>query len=129
MLPTLQDHQIFLIDKDFSQEGGLKRGDVIVFSFDGKYFYVKRVIGLPGETVKMGGSKIQIKTAGGVYQTLVEPYLLGKNFDYGDDRYFIVPAGQEYFVLGDNRPHSEDSRFFVYPFIKLKDIYGRYIYP
>lgn len=127
MEPTLHDRELFLIDKQVSQEGELKRGDIVVFSFGDDYYYVKRIIGLPGETVRIGASVIEVKSADGQYHILTEPYLNGEKFNYGDERFFIVPEG-EYFVLGDNRAHSKDSRSFSYPYVKIAQIYGRFLW-
>jgi signal peptidase I len=129
MEPTMKDREIFLIDRNIHQ-GDIKRGDIIVFSFDGQYYYVKRVIGMPGDTIRTKDDQVDLKTAAdGVYKNLLEPYLAGKKFYYGDERFFLVPESDQYFVMGDNRAHSKDSRSFSYPFVKLDQIYGRYIYP
>ena len=128
MDPTLYDKELFLIDKQISAPSDLKRGDIVVFSTDDDFFYVKRIIGLPGETVRLEGSLLAIKNGDGVYRALNEPYLLDATVDYGDKRYFLIPP-DEYFVMGDNRAHSKDSRTFVYPYVKFSQIYGRYIYP
>ncbi|MCC6643169.1 signal peptidase I [Candidatus Peregrinibacteria bacterium] len=128
MEPTLHDRELFVIDKQVFRDGELQRGDIVVFSFGDDYYYVKRVIGLPGETVRIGGSTVEIKQPGGEYQTLVEPYLTGETVKYGDERFFIVPEN-EYFVLGDNRAHSKDSRSFSYPYVRAEQIYGKYLWP
>jgi len=128
MEPNLYNGEVFVIDRLVDRNGDLKRGEIVVFSFDGEYFYVKRVIGLPGETVRIGKEKIEIKNENADFKTLNEVYLLGGKYDYGDQRYFLVPEG-EYFVLGDNRDNSKDSRTFSYPFVEVEKIYGRYMYP
>lgn len=128
MDPTLYDKELFLIDRNVSADAGFDRGDIVVFNIDDDYFYVKRIIALPGETVRLQGESLAIKKGDGDYQSLNEPYLLNGQVNYGDKRYFIVPSG-EYFVMGDNRAHSKDSRTFVYPYVNLSQIYGKYIYP
>jgi len=129
MLPTLPNQEIFLIDKSVENKPeDLKRGDIIVFSFDDKYYYVKRLIGLPGEYLKINAEGVWIKGSDGNFQLLNEFYLGGRKFKYGDERYFIVPEKQ-YFVLGDNRDHSKDSRYFEPPYVQLGQIYGKYIFP
>ncbi len=124
---SLQNHQIILVNQKFDKNL-LKRGDIIVFSFDNDFYYVKRIIGLPGETLKIKDNRVEIKREGKDYQILNEPYLNNNIYHYGDERFFIVPEG-EYFVLGDNRDHSKDSRFFEYPYVKLNQIFGLDVYP
>ncbi len=128
MDPTLHDRELFLIDRQIQGNHPLKRGDIVVFSFDDQYYYVKRVVGLPGETIKIKADQVMIKNQEGGYDVLAEPYLMAQHFNYGDERFFLVPSG-EYLVFGDNRFHSKDSRTFVYPYVRLDQIYGRYIYP
>jgi signal peptidase I len=80
-----------------------RRGDVIVFKFplDPSRDFIKRVIGVPGDTVEIKGGKVYINGA-----PLVEPYeQAAPNYTYGPK---TVPPGQ-YFVLGDNRNNSYDS--------------------
>ena len=80
-----------------------RRGDVIVFRFpmDPSRDFIKRVIGVPGDTVEVKDEKVFINGA-----PLVEPYILATpNYNYGPK---TVPPG-EYFVLGDNRRNSYDS--------------------
>ena len=130
MMPTLHQQELFLIDRKVVDTGdnALHRGDIVVFSFDNSFYYVKRVIGLPGEYLKINQDGVWIRGSDGSYQHLDEFYLGGKKFNYGDERFFMVPEKQ-YFVLGDNRDHSKDSRFFSPPYVSLSQIYGKYIYP
>ncbi len=127
MEPNLHSNQVFLIDKLQFKQDGLERGDVIVFSFDQEYFYVKRIIGLPGESVLLEDSEVKIKDETGKYQALEESYL-PKEFSYGAERFFKVPENH-YFVLGDNRSGSKDSRSFKDPYIDQNVIFGKYVYP
>lgn len=88
-----------------------QRGDIILFSYpvDEKQTYIKRVIGLPGETVEIRDGKIYI---GGSSEPLEEDYLK-ETWTWENDGYtFKVPEGC-YFVLGDNRNDSEDGRFWA----------------
>jgi len=88
-----------------------QRGDIILFSYpvDEKQTYIKRVIGLPGETVEIRDGKIYID---GSSEPLEEDYLK-ETWTWENDGYtFKVPEGC-YFVLGDNRNDSEDGRFWA----------------
>lgn len=128
MLPYMHPQELFLIDQREEVKFNPERADVIVFSFGDEFYYVKRVIGLPGESVKLQGNNVFIKDENGKYQLLKENYLLGKTFNYGDERIFKIPAGH-YFVMGDNRDNSKDSRYFEDPYISSEEIYGKMVYP
>jgi signal peptidase I len=107
MLPTLQNFQYVLVDKityDFSKPA---RGDIIVFAFplDTTKNYIKRVIGVPGDHVIINDAG-QISVNG---ISITEPYVNDlDNSSYGARD--IVLGANEYYVLGDNRGGSSDSR-------------------
>ncbi len=93
-----------------------ERGDVVVFNTEdsGDKYYIKRVIGLPGETVEIKDGKIYITTAEEESFELEESYLNADNKDntktyYSNMSVFEVPEN-EYFLLGENRKASTDSR-------------------
>ena len=102
MNPTLQNGEYILVNRLAYKTGQPERGDIIVFSFpaDEGQDLIKRVIGLPGETVKIGDGIVIIND-----QELQEPYIAQDPLYLGE---WTVPEGYLY-VLGDNRNDSRDS--------------------
>ena len=143
MTSTLENGEYIIINKLAYYLGTPQRGDVVVFrppNEPGKY-YVKRVIGLPGDEVLIRGGNVFLHEAGKQKVVkLSEQYLddknLGKTYRHppgsgdGSEIHYRVPAG-EYFVLGDNRQGSLDSRSFTgkngnsEPFVPTSNIKGR----
>ena len=118
MVPTIEVNDKVIVTNFSYWFEGPKRGDVIVFRYplDTKKDYIKRCIGLTGETVEFRDSKLYVNG-----QLVEEPYLPeGLVFeDYGP---IEVPEGQ-YFMCGDNRNHSSDSR--VWGFVEKRLIIGK----
>ena len=103
-----------------------KRGDVVIFHFPddptGKLYYVKRVIGLPGETVNIVDGKVYIN---GSDTPLDEPYLAEPmEGSYGP---YTVPEGC-YFMLGDNRNNSQDARFWQNKYVAKDKIIAKVLF-
>ncbi|MBU9737682.1 signal peptidase I [Diplocloster agilis] len=108
MSPTLENGDTVLVNKLNYSITGPSRGDVVVFKPHGNentHYYIKRVIGLPGETVEIRDGKIYIDGEVLEEELETEPVLeagvAASPVELGED---------EYFVLGDNRNNSEDSR-------------------
>lgn len=95
------------------------RGDIIIFKFSETENYVKRIIGLPGETVTLKDGKVFID---GV--VLEEDYIHGQITEPQDQDTYVVPE-DSYFMLGDNRVNSADSRYWDDPFISKDAIKGK----
>jgi signal peptidase I len=113
MEPTFQDGNYILIDElsyDFREP---IRGDVVVFRFpeDRSQFFIKRIIGLPGETVEVKNNMVKVYNQEHPQgQVLKEPYLDRNQITAGNMKTVLDP--NEYFVLGDNRLRSSDSRIW-----------------
>jgi signal peptidase I len=124
MMPSLYDQERLFINQ-FSYKFGLgdiQRGDTVVFWFpeDTTKSYIKRVIGLPGDTVAVDDGYVIING-----KKLVENYVPQQ---YRDDRSYsprVVPPN-EYFVLGDDRISSNDSR--AWGFVPRSYIYGKAVF-
>jgi signal peptidase I len=108
MLPRLEDSDRLFINKFVYHLEGVKRGDVVVFRYprDEEKSYIKRVVGLPGDDVHIIRGRVFING-----QPLAEPYVPPQ---YQDDRSYseiTIPA-DHYFMMGDHRSVSQDSRMF-----------------
>jgi signal peptidase I len=106
MKPTINDGDFILIDKNF---GELKRGDIIAFLYpkDKSAWFVQRIIALPEEKVEIREGRVFING-----ELLEEPYVQ-PNFNQ-KEQWFperVVPENH-YYVLGDNRDNSSDSRYW-----------------
>jgi signal peptidase I len=122
MDPVIQNGQYLIIDEVTYHIHAPERGDVIVFKAppEPTKYYIKRVIGLPGDTVHIKNGTVTItNTANPQGLTLSEPYLTHLS---NDDGTFIVTAGH-YFVMGDNRTGSYDSR--AWGLLPSENIRGR----
>lgn len=111
MYPNFHDQEYLLTDKITYRLSEPKRGDVIIFKApkNEEYDYIKRIIGLPGDSVRIDDCHIFINN-----QVLKEDYLPDDSCTNGGrfwqtDQNIPVPDGQ-YFVAGDNRSYSSDSR-------------------
>lgn len=122
MHPTFENLDYLIIDEFLYYFRAPERGEVIVFRYPGNpsVFYIKRVIGLPGETVSINHGAITITTADGTKFDLEEPYIVNEDATYTKN---VSLNPGEYFVLGDNRPNSSDSR--IWGPLPAKNIIGR----
>ncbi|WP_034452117.1 signal peptidase I [Butyrivibrio sp. AE2032] len=123
MEPTLQDRDSLLVDKVSYRFHDPDRFDIIIFpyKYGDKQYFIKRVIGLPGETVR-------VDYDGNIYingNILEENYGAEVIIDPGVAATEITLGEGEFFVMGDNRNHSMDSRDPSVGNISKKDILGR----
>ncbi|MBV7274579.1 signal peptidase I [Clostridium thailandense] len=120
MQPTLHNNDILFLEKISTETSNVKRGQIVVFDSkdeNGDY-YIKRVIGIAGDTVEIKNGHVYLNGS-----MLNESYLSSNNITEPstDESKYIVPDGCV-FVLGDNRTNSKDSR--VLGPIKIKDLKG-----
>ncbi len=123
MKTTLQDQDKLLINKFSYKFSDPKRYDVIVFKQsdnEHSYFNIKRIIGLPGETLQIENDNIYIDG-----EVITEPIVTETIKNSGLAAEEILLDENEYFVLGDNRNNSEDSRFANIGNILYDDIIGK----
>ncbi|MFM2331009.1 MAG: hypothetical protein RLZZ26_516 [Candidatus Parcubacteria bacterium] len=111
MHPTFENLDYLIVDEIVYRFHAPARGDVIVFRYpkNPSVFYIKRIIGLPGETLSIDHGVVTVTTAAGETFTLTEPYTVYEDATY-TKKVTLNPG--EYFVMGDNRPNSSDSRFW-----------------
>jgi len=109
MEPTFHTNEYLIVDQLSYEVGTPKRGEVIIFKYPlipSRYF-IKRVIALPGETIKISGTKVEIKRVNSEeFEVLDEPYIEFEKESFVE----TTLAEDEYFVMGDNRMASLDSR-------------------
>jgi signal peptidase I len=127
MYETLEDGDNLWIDKLSYRFSKPKRFDIVVFPYqESSVYYIKRIIGLPGEkvridedgTIYINGTPLQEDYG---YET-IQPNMIGRA---GKD---IILGEDEYFVLGDNRNDSKDSRFEEVGNIKITELEGKAVF-
>ena len=121
MTPTLTEGHIALVNKIGYRFHNPRREDIVVVTHGDKYM-VKRVIGLPGETIEYKDNNLYINGKLYVEEFIDKEKYPTEDFSIESLGVTKVPEG-EYFVVGDNRPNSEDSRF--YGFVPKKQIVGK----
>lgn len=124
MEPNFFDHEYLFVDKFTYRSHAIERGDVVVFRYplDPSEHFIKRVIGLPGETVEVAQGKVKIynkEHENGM--VLDEAGYLDQDYTSGTDTRTL--KDDEYYLMGDNRAFSLDSRSFG-P-VKKANIVGR----
>jgi len=122
MAPLLSDQERIFINKFVYRFEPISRGDVVVFWYplDRSKSFIKRVIGLPGETVEIRQGSLFVNS-----KAVPEPYVPPQYEDLSDFGPVRVPA-DSYFVMGDHRISSNDSR--VFGPVSSRYIYGRAVF-
>ncbi len=120
MYPNFHDNDVLILNKLKYRFSDIKRGDVVALRFEDTNYLIKRVVGLPGETVEFKDNQLYING-----EIVEEDYLVDgvvtADFNLTQLGYDKIPEGM-YFVLGDNREHSSDSRELG--LVSEKDILG-----
>lgn len=116
MEPNFYDHEYLIIDELSYRFHEPQRGEIVVFKYprDIKQYYIKRIIGLPGERVVVRDGRVWVARDGGEPTALTESYLdPAVTTEEALRGYSDITLGSdEYFLLGDNRDQSFDSRSF-----------------
>src|ERR1039458_585221 len=124
MMPGLTDQERIFINKYTYKlgAGSVEREDLVVFHYpyDPSQSYIKRIIGLPGDTIEIDNGTVYVNG-----KKLDEPYVPAEYRDHVPLKKESVPA-DKYFVLGDHRSSSNDSR--VWGFVDRKEIYGKAVF-
>lgn len=110
MEPTFHNDQFLIVSRINYLFGNPERGDIVVFHYPGnpKEDYIKRVIGIPGDTVEIRNTQVYVNG-----QQLYEPYINEPCQPIHCPDQVWELGQEEYFVMGDNRNRSSDSRGFV----------------
>ena len=141
MAPTFDANEYLVVDKISYRFQKPQRGDVVILRYplDSSIFFVKRIVALPGETVNVAHGVVTIISHDGSRHALLEPYASSESVE--KQSITTTLASDEYFVLGDNRDMSSDSREWgplqekfiigraivsLYPFKDIEFLPGRY---
>jgi len=115
MEPNFHDHEYLIIDEISYRFKTPQRGDIVVFRYprNPQEYFIKRIIGLPGEKIQIKDGEVKLISKDFINGIILEePYLLSGTKTYSLNEELVELEDGEYFVLGDNRNSSKDSRSF-----------------
>jgi signal peptidase I len=119
MQPRLSDKERIFVNKFIYHFSAIERGDIVVFWYprDPSKSFIKRVVGLPGESVEIRAGLVYINN-----KPLAEQYVTPEYFDYASYPAQVTPP-DSYFVLGDHRNSSNDSRHWGW--VPRENVFGK----
>jgi len=125
MYPSFKDKEYILTNKIVYRFKDIQRGDVVIFASpkNKHYDYIKRVIGLPGESVSVKKGNFYINDSRLNESSYLKDNILTQGNSFISEGQTIIVPQNHYFVAGDNRPHSSDSR--EWGCISQEDIVGK----
>ncbi|MDD5738567.1 MAG: signal peptidase I [Candidatus Pacebacteria bacterium] len=128
MEPSFHGGDYLIVDEISYRFTEPQRGEVLVFKYplDKTQRFIKRIIGLPGEKVDIEAGRITITSPLGDKKTLDEPYITTPLSEMILENNSLKLGRDEYYVMGDNRAHSFDSR--SWGVLKKEDIVGRVVF-
>jgi len=113
MEPNFYDHEYLIIDEISYRIREPKRGEIVVFKYpnDPSQYFIKRIVGMPGETVEIKDGRVRIYPQNSLVGYYLNESQYLSNVETVSEKKFQI-AENEYFLMGDNRPSSLDSRVF-----------------
>jgi signal peptidase I len=112
MHPTYKNGEYLMANKLTYRFGEPQRGDVIIFQYSDTQDFIKRIVGIPGDTIMIKDGNVFINGQQLNEDDYISESVYTRGGDYLSEGETISIGEEEYFVLGDNRPHSSDSRTF-----------------
>lgn len=112
MVPNFQNGEHLIANKIIYKVSAPKRGDVVIFKYSDTQDFIKRVIGMPGDTVSLKDGKFYVNDVLLNESEYLSEIVYTGGGDFLHEGESIVVPEEMYFVSGDNRPHSSDSREF-----------------
>ena len=111
MLPTFENGNYLIVDRLSYRITDPKRGEVIIFRYpkDTSKYFIKRIVGLPGETVELSGTDIIIKNVNHPNGLKLDQSYISRQ---KSETFKVTLPSNQYFVMGDNRSQSSDSRYW-----------------